>query len=983
MQLACPSTPLPRYGLDTPRALSTIRHVPLQRLFNCWGRLEAGPRWYGGWLLGCSLACTLPAAAEAQAAPGQVQSPAAAQTPPRASTPDRKDANAEGKAKDKAKGKAKETAKDRALLEDSILDALTKGRPQADARPLFVWDFDKTAVAYFVGHVEWQYAYRGQAVALKADRMMLLLRQSDSKEGGEEAGSLPAGKGKRRSGGGKAKEAPDGSEPSEGSEPFEGSEPPKALEQAKASGKDILEGFDPRRWRDFTFYAEGNVRIEVPGRKTFLEADSFFYEHLTGRGIARNARLRTTFQNAEGLMTVFQAKNYKPGTDVGSGRGWAGLTSPLSVHADVLRVEGFERFSGEGIEASTCDFALPHFALSAKSVTVSPVPGEATPGEPAPGRDYIIDPESTWLELSGHEIVPFPVSYWDTRWQSHLPVRSVDFGSSSQFGLFAGLDWNLNYFFGLLPTENFGPLKLIDEKARLGFETTYMEERGFGYGPNAEYGTSPKHWEPWQLQLKEWNYYGQAQYYGIDDQGDEDRSTGLPVPTEDRYWGHVWHRQSVPYLGLVDLEYSKLSDSAFLGEYFEKIAKEEKEQESLVYLRRNILDNLSVTGLYSRRVNDFQSQTERLPEGKLLLSQQPIFQTDLYSDLELQAAYLHKLEDDALGVAPRGYGRYDALNVWSYSLGLSRYFQTLPFALVRMTEYGEVLDEDEGSEDRATFGAGVTVSQEWSRIFRFDEESFLRRFLGIQNLKHVVVPKMTYLNVLSNDLPSEDLIQVDATDQVDLQESFALSLHNAFLTRRPVAAEGPGEPKTVKPLLGNRDGELETVLQETHRLLDSEVSFVLFPHPGRDNEGDRSSAIIFDNTLSPASRLWARAWFDLDPNDGLQARRIDASLTYQVIPEDLTLTVGDRFTSRHTNMVYVLGSWSLSEKWKAEAYYAHDFETQEDMEYNFSLHRIFHRFALSLEYSMDVGEDRNQTVYVNFSPVELLRPLRHGMSGAH
>jgi len=118
---------------------------------------------------------------------------------------------------------------------------------------------------------------------------------------------------------------------------------------------------------------------------------------------------------------------------------------------------------------------------------------------------------------------------------------------------------------------------------------------------------------------------------------------------------------------------------------------------------------------------------------------------------------------------------------------------------------------------------------------------------------------------------------------------------------------------------------------------------------------------------------------ELDPNQEFRAERTDTSISYEPIPQKLNVTFGDRVTRNQTNFFYVAAYWSLNEKWSVNGYYAHDFERDSDVAYDFELSRIFHRWVLSLEYSLDVGEDRNQTVYFNFSPIELLEQSRHGL----
>ncbi|HVR76144.1 MAG TPA: hypothetical protein VMT52_17565 [Planctomycetota bacterium] len=838
--------------------------------------------------------------------------------------------------------------------EEGIFRYDPASHPHADL-PLITLE-GRTVVGFFSGNVVWSYVVRGVTVRLLADRLVWVVDLP-------ERDAVPAA-------GAGREDRPRAARGREGS----------------AAG-----GISSRlgEIQSFTIVAE-NCRVEIPARNTYLEAETFYYEHRTERGIARNARLLSTFETAAGLLTMIDSANFRPGfAPARSGDENLFLRSPLSVHADVLRFTGHEVFDGEGVEVSVCDFAVPHFALRASTVRLEPAgdgaAGAETVRRESPdgqgdgdgegeARHFIIDPEDAWLEISRRRVLPFPIGKWDTRWQTSLPIREIDVGRSSKFGTFGAVDWNLNYFLSLLPPSRFLPLEVVG-KTRLGFETDFLEKRGTGIGPHAEYGMKPRGWDPWQLQLREWNYYGEAQYFRIHDKGDEDRSTRLPVPERDRFWGHVWHRQSVPHVGLFDLEYSKLSDPAFLGEYFEHEAKEEKAQEDLIYFRRNLLDNLAVTALYQTRSNDFLSQTERLPEGKALLFQQPVFETGLYTDLGLQAAYLHRLEDDALGVSPRGFARFDALNEWAYPVSwFAPWVQLRPFALLRFTHYGETLLDDTRSEDRASFGAGVALSQQLSRVYRFEADSLAQRVLGISNLKHVIVPKLTYLNLFANDLEASETVPIDETDTVDIRETFSISVRNSLFTRRPL-----GEKAThVAPLVGRRKTSLETVPFETRRLLDSEVSFVLFPHAHRDNDGDRSSLLVFDNTVDVLPGLGLRAWIELDPNRSFRGERVDASVKYEVIPKKLSVSLGDRYTRQLSNVGYLASYWVLSDKWIADIYYARDFERERDVEYSITLSRLFHSFAFSIEYSEDVGEDRNRGVHFSFMPLQMLQPGRRG-----
>lgn len=734
----------------------------------------------------------------------------------------------------------------------------------------------------------------------------------------------------------------------------------------------------------FSVYADGNVHLELPDQGTLLEAESLFYDHARRLAVAHNAKISSTVSGVQRLLSAMQERDVRGTRPHPRRRGTAAM--PVVVRADVVKTTDFWQFEASGVHASNCDYGEAHWGVRAESGRV--VRHERRRGvdeddEGAPleegvdERYFTLELDDLYLELGGTAVLPLPSLYWDTRWNNYFPIRSVEFGHSSKFGTVAGADWNLNFFLEQIPLEEVPFLLKILRRSRLDFETTYFSDRGFGYGPKGEYGTSPRRWLPWQLGLESWDYYGEGRYFGIRDHG-EDRVTGAPPPDEDRFWGSIYHRHQVPYLGLLDIEYSEFSDRNFLREYFETIAKQEKEQESLFSLRRNVTDNLALTGLYKYRTNDFVSDVERIPEGKLLLLQQSVFGSGLYTDVVSQAANLRFRPAEGSGLSSRRLGRADLLNEWSYPFPhLHPYLDARPFAVMRFSAYEEVADPSAGGEDRASFGAGITVSQQWSRVFEMGPDSLIGGWLGVDQVKHVVVPRMTYFNLFANDLDSEDILGLDDVDAVDLSESFTISLRQGLLVRRRTS-----NIEKARPLLGQRDITLETAEYKSRSILDSDVRFSIFPQPNRDNDGDQYSLLIADNTFTPFSGFRLRAWLGFNPNEDLRLERADGSLSVAWWRRVLSTTVGNRLNRREgapdNHFVYGLVTLFLGEKWRAQAYYSRDIEEGRDVEYSFALARVFHRFALMLEYSMDVGEDRNQSISVNFAPLDLVGGMLSG-----
>ena len=66
----------------------------------------------------------------------------------------------------------------------------------------------------------------------------------------------------------------------------------------------------------------------------------------------------------------------------------------------------------------------------------------------------------------------------------------------------------------------------------------------------------------------------------------EVEESGEEVPDELRYRIRWQHRHELPHKMRIDLELSRISDRGFLREYFEDELREDKEQETIAYFRK-------------------------------------------------------------------------------------------------------------------------------------------------------------------------------------------------------------------------------------------------------------------------------------------------------------------------------------------------------------------------------------------------------------
>jgi hypothetical protein len=318
------------------------------------------------------------------------------------------------------------------------------------------------------------------------------------------------------------------------------------------------------------------------------------------------------------------------------------------------------------------------------------------------------------------------------------------------------------------------------------------------------------------------------------------------------------------------------------------------------------------------------------------------------------------------------HGRLDLFNNWSYPLtGLNPYLAVRPFAFARYTGYEKVLDPARDFTDRAAFGSGMSISQQWSRTFSLQPGGMFHGLFGIQGFKHLLVPEASYLNIFSSNLSPSETFEVDDVDAFDVTQKLSLSLRQALVTR--VRSTGSAEPQ--RPLLGRRNIALKPDSFQRRHLLDSEVSLVFYPDSERDNGGDDLSLLVLDHTLRASDSLSLRSWIALDPNDGFSDERMDNSVRAEVVPGLLSATLGDvsakslDAANPDSNFVYSLLSFYPHEKWRAQFYWARNIQSEKDSELSLTIGRVFHRYALFFEYSFDAGEDDNQTFSVNFRPV--------------
>lgn len=478
-----------------------------------------------------------------------------------------------------------------------------------------------------------------------------------------------------------------------------------------------------------------------------------------GDRMIRSPRLYYDFENDRALILDAVMRSNVPDRDL-----------PIYVRAQQVRQLSATEFVADKAIISTSEFHTPHVHIGADQITLTDTAPRDVSGNVTgvyAGR-YVA--ENTTLNLEGVPIMYWPYSRGDFQ-QSENILRSARFGYSSEYGATAQAKWQLFNLAGVQAPEGF------DATLR----TDYFSERGPGVGVDLDYKTE--------------DYYGLFRGYYIHDQGEDDLGgfrSGKP-DTENRGRALWRHRQYLPQGWELTLEASYLSDPNFLESYFEPEFNNDKDQETLAYLKKQ-KDKWAFTLLTQMRVNDFLTQTEHLPDAAFHLIGEPIGRLgSVFSESHVGLArymlddrkYFQRDRADHFSDSDltfRAVTRNEAefplklgpVNLVPYAAGRIGYWSDSPF---------------EGALSQAFGSVGVRGGTQFWKL----DETIQSRILDVHGVRHVVKPEVTaWVSGINKD--SFDLTPFDESiENVDGFSGASLALRQRWQTKRG----GPGRWRLV------------------------------------------------------------------------------------------------------------------------------------------------------------------------------------------
>jgi len=459
-------------------------------------------------------------------------------------------------------------------------------------------------------------------------------------------------------------------------------------------------------------YLAGNIVMTEGPRTT--RADEIYYDFVNQRALVVNASMRM----------------YDEGRGI-----------PVYLRAGQLARVSRDIFEAKDITLTNSEFYFPQMSLTASKMVL--LTGEALEQHRALTEEQERDTEA---EARMYDVTArigkFPFFKWKRLRtdfaQPDIPLSRIRFGNDSEFGTSIETRWHLFRLLG------YKEPKWIE--ARLAAD--YFSERGPGGGIESEWDTD--------------NAFGEMIGYVMEDRGEDDlgrtaNRRNLDPDQDVRGRFSFRNRAYLPDNWQLTTEVSYLSDRNFLEWMYRDEFYADKEQETVVYLKK-IQDNWGFSVLGKVRINDFENTVEQLPTIEYHRTGQSFWDDQLtfYSDSQF-GRLKNRYDDDATGLGPQQTSDFFSFASTRNEVDLPLQLDTIklvPFAAGSYAyedNYGFQRELDGGLADREDDVFLGELGLRGSTMF-WKEDPFVRsEFWDVHGIRHIVTPYFETVTYQASD----------------------------------------------------------------------------------------------------------------------------------------------------------------------------------------------------------------------------------------
>ena len=595
---------------------------------------------------------------------------------------------------------------------------------------------------------------------------------------------------------------------------------------------------------------------------------------------------------------------------------------PLYMRADEIRQLSRSHYTASDARLTTSEFYTPHYHVGAARVELS----NLTPAD-SPNRQGGLKAGSFRIRHATLNIGGVPIGYWPfiqgTVDSSETAIKSVRTGYSDDFGIEFETDWQLFSLLGYETPDGVDATLSLD----------YFSARGPGIGADARYRRD--------------QYFGDFRSYILTDSDEDYLGRERESISRKDLRGRVLlrHRQYLRDDWQLSLELSYISDKGFLEEYFESEFDHDKEQETLLHLKKQH-DHWAFVATVQGRPMDFTTQTERLPElGYYIIGEPTPGGGVWYSENRAGFVRFRPAEPTFRELLREGrtagsgsVGRIDSRQEISLPIDVGP-LRLVPFFVARGTVWDD--SPTQGGVARIFGTYGIRGSMYLSRTYPAATSSLF----DLDGVRHIIKPDVTaWISHTNRD--GHELFPFDGmVEQIDEVDGVAFGLRQRWQTKR-----GTGDTRRTVDFL-TFDTELGLFSGASGD--DVTNGFVSGSRPEvSSTRNSLNSSLIW--RLNDRTALLSEVNYDV--NDG-EIDLLNLSLAVERSPR-LSYVVGYRFIEEsNSNLLGFDMNYRMTEKHTLALRELFDLARGETLDFTVALIRKYPRWFTALSFALDEAED--------------------------
>jgi hypothetical protein len=671
-------------------------------------------------------------------------------------------------------------------------------------------------------------------------------------------------------------------------------------------------------------YLFGDV-VMTEGQRT-IRADEIYYDFQGKKALANNVEMRTFYEKGN---------------------------IPIYLRATKLRQLAENQFTAEEVTLTTSEFHTPQVSFNASEIKL--IDTASNDGQEGTSSSSKFDAQMRDVRFKyyNNTLLYLPLVR-GSMLRPDVPLKSVHVGNDNTYGTYVETRWYLARILGLSEPPGTDSTLLLD----------YYDERGTGGGIATSYQTE--------------EYFGHILGYIISDSGEDTlgrQRKDLEPPRELRGRFSWQHRQFLPYDWQFTTEASYLSDENFLESFYRTEYGLEKDQETLIYLKR-IQENRAFTILSKVRINNFLTQLEELPSSELHWTGESFLDDKLtfYSDSQISRLRQRYSSSGTVAGSEEYYSFLTTRNEVDlpFSVGRTR---VVPFAAINsayedgMGFYRKLDGEIASAEDAVWLGeTGVRVTPQpfWKVNPGVKSEIF-----DLDQMRHVVRPYVTAAGYTQNNSVFEqrDMVNAGVAQQLQTKRGpqgnrrtvdwMRLDTSITFVNDSDPALAGAERFIWNKPYIPVINELSSTVPQQDRR--------------GSSNMGVRTNSVTADYIWHVTDSTAVLSDMNYDLQNGI-IQQFNLGFSRMRWP-NLSYYLGSRYLKRIDNGYGQKGSNALTFAltYLLDPRYTLVYATQFDLDYesavrnDITLIRQYHRLFWAITYSTDESLDR-QSVAISLWP---------------